>query len=32
VDWFFTALLLIMALATGGFAGLAAYRLYVRQS
>jgi hypothetical protein len=31
VDWFFTAVLVIMALAVTGFAGLGAYRLYIRQ-
>ena len=31
VEWFFTALLVIIGLATAGVAGLAAYRIYVRQ-
>jgi hypothetical protein len=31
VEWFFTALLVIIALATAGVAGFAAYRIYVRQ-
>jgi hypothetical protein len=31
VDWFFTALLVITALATTGLAGLGAYRIFARQ-
>ena len=31
VEWFFTAALVIITLATAGVAGLAAYRIYVRQ-
>jgi hypothetical protein len=32
VEWFFTALLVIIALAAAGVAGLAAYRIYTRLS
>jgi hypothetical protein len=31
VDWFFTAVLVIMALCATGFAGRTAYRMYERQ-